>query len=126
MTTNVTGTEVERVNIAIVEKLKVALSKRDRDAVRSAFAPDGAYRPDRKERCFDGPEQATEQLFEFVDRYKVGEFRTVRSVASGDEVFIEWRWSGVTNEGLSTQAHGVDYVRLRDGKIVVKSTYLKA
>jgi ketosteroid isomerase-like protein len=117
--------ERERLNIDVVSDLNDALNARDRAAVRAAFAIDGTFRPHGTARAFDGPEAATNRQFEFLDSYRSGEFRTMRTVAAGDEVFNEWRWEGVTVDGMSVQRHGVDYFRLRGGQIVVKSTYLK-
>ena len=34
-------------------------------------------------------------------------------------------WTGTTTDGASVQSHGADYFLLRDGQIVVKSTFLK-
>lgn len=124
-TPTTTPTTAEGRNVVLVKAFNAALNARDRSAVRAAFAVDGTYRPHGTTQAFDGPDAATDRQFEFLESHRLGEFRTMRAFAAGDEVFSEWRWEGVTQDGLSVRRHGVDYFRLRDGQIVVKSTYVK-
>ena len=125
MTINAAATAAERTNTVTVQTFNDALNNRDRQAVKAAFAEDGCFRPGGAGQSFDGPEAATERLFSFLDKHTSGQFETLRAFAAGDEVFSEWRWTGTTTDGNTVESHGADYFLLRDGQIVVKSTFLK-
>jgi len=52
-------------------------------------------------------------------------FRDVRHVVAGDRGMSEWTFAGTTPEGKMVEVNGCDLFTFRDGKIAVKSSYLK-
>jgi ketosteroid isomerase-like protein len=108
-----------------VRALNAALNARDREATVALFAPDGVFRPGAAGSSFDGPEAIADAMFGFLGLHKSGQFETVHEVFAGDEAYKEWKWVGVTNEGVPAESHGCDYFLVRDGKVAVMSTFRK-
>ena len=52
-------------------------------------------------------------------------FRDVRHVVTGERGLSEWTFVGTTPEGKTLEANGCDLFTFREGKIAVKSSYLK-
>jgi len=52
-------------------------------------------------------------------------FRDVRHVVAGDRGMSEWTFVGTTPEGKQIEVNGCDLFTFRDGKIALKSSYLK-
>jgi uncharacterized protein (TIGR02246 family) len=119
------ASEVARANAAVVQRFNDALNTRDRAAVIAAFAVDGVFRPGGAGESFEGRQAATSRMFGFLEQHAAGELESLTVFASGDEVFNEWRWTGTTLEGESVESHGADYFRLRDGQIILRSTFVK-
>jgi ketosteroid isomerase-like protein len=116
----------EETTATTVHALTDALNARDREAAVALFASDGVFRPGAAGASFAGPEAIADALFGFLGMHKSGQFQTVHEVFAGDEAYHEWRWAGVTNDGEPAHSHGCDYYLIRDGKVVVRSTFRKA
>jgi steroid delta-isomerase-like uncharacterized protein len=52
-------------------------------------------------------------------------FRDVRHVVAGERGMSEWTFVGTTPEGKKVEVNGCDLFTFRDGKIALKSSYLK-
>jgi steroid delta-isomerase-like uncharacterized protein len=52
-------------------------------------------------------------------------FRDVRHVVAGERGISEWTFAGTTPEGKKVEVNGCDLFTFRDGKITLKSSYLK-
>ena len=52
-------------------------------------------------------------------------FRDVRHVVAGERGISEWTFVGTTAEGKKIEVNGCDLFTFRDGKIALKSSYLK-
>jgi ketosteroid isomerase-like protein len=52
-------------------------------------------------------------------------FRDVRHVIAGDRGLSEWVFAGTTPDGRPVEVHGCDVFTFREGKIAVKSSFLK-
>jgi ketosteroid isomerase-like protein len=52
-------------------------------------------------------------------------FANARHVVAGDRGLSEWRFTGTTTDGRRVDVDGVDVFTFRDGKIAIKSSYLK-
>jgi hypothetical protein len=109
-----------------VGALNDALNARDRGATLALFASDGVFCPGAAGASFDGPEAITHALFGFLELHRSGQFEIVHEMFAGDEAYNEWKWVGVTNEGLPSESHGCDYYLIRDGKVAFKNTFRKA
>jgi ketosteroid isomerase-like protein len=109
-----------------VRTLNEALNARDRNATVSLFASGSVFRPGAAGATFEGAETITDALFGFLEMHESGRFEIVHEMVAGDEVYNEWRWSGVTNDGELFESHGCDHYLIRDGKVAVKNTFRKA
>lgn len=52
-------------------------------------------------------------------------FRDLRHVVTGERGISEWTFVGTTPEGKKIEVNGCDLFTFRDGKIALKSSYLK-
>lgn len=52
-------------------------------------------------------------------------FRDVRHVVAGDRGMSEWIFAGTTADGKKVEVNGCDLFTFREGKIAVKSSFLK-
>jgi ketosteroid isomerase-like protein len=52
-------------------------------------------------------------------------FRDLRHVVAGERGMSEWTFVGTTPEGEKIEVNGCDLFTFRDGKIALKSSYLK-
>ncbi len=50
----------------------------------------------------------------------------VRHVVAGDRGLSEWVFAGTTPDGRAVRVHGCDVFTFREGKIAVKSSFLKS
>ena len=116
----------EETTAATVRALTDAFNARDREAAEALFTADGVLWPGMAGACFAGPEAIADALFGFLGARESGRFETVHEMFAGDEAYKEWKWIGVTSEGETTQTHGCDYYRIRDGKVAVMNTFRKA
>jgi ketosteroid isomerase-like protein len=53
-------------------------------------------------------------------------FRDVRHVVAGNRGLSEWVFAGTTPDGRAVRVHGCDVFTFREGKIAVKSSFLKS
>jgi hypothetical protein len=116
----------EDTTATTIGALNDALNARDRQATVALFASDGVFSPGSAGTSFDGPEAITDALFGFLELHKSGRFEIVHEMFAGDEAYNEWKWVGVTNEGVPSESHGCDYYLIRDGKVAFKNTFRKA
>ena len=73
-----------------------------------------------------GKEAATRLAASVFERIPDVRFQEIRRFATSDFAVIESVQSGTSNEGKPFEAHIVDLLTLRDGKIAAKRTYRKA
>jgi len=73
-----------------------------------------------------GKEAATRLAASVFERFPDVRFQEIRRFATSDFAVIESVQSGTSNEGKPFEAHIVDLLTLRDGKIAAKRTYRKA
>ena len=115
----------EDTTATTVRALTDALNARDRERTVALFATGSVFHPGAAGASFEGPEAATDALFGFLDLHRSGHFETLHEVFAADEAYAEWKWVGVTNDGEPSETHGCDYYRVRDGKVVLRSTFRK-
>jgi len=63
-----------------------------------------------------------QQLFDQTDDAR---FETEESVVLGDRAIVRWRFSWNEPDGRRGHVRGVDVLRLRDGKVAEKLSYVK-
>ncbi len=112
----------------VLQHLNAALNSRDREAAKAAFGPDSAFYPSSGVAdiaAYHGPDEVVAGLFGFLDKHRSGSFEAIRRVFAGDEVYTEWRFKGEARDGTPVDLHGCDYFLVRDGKILIKSSFRK-
>jgi ketosteroid isomerase-like protein len=123
MTTEPVAAEVSAQEV--LQKLNTALNGRDREAAKEAFAADGVFYPSTGADGFHGPDECVRGLFNFLEKHRSGRFEAIRRVFAGDEVYTEWRFKGEALDGTAVDLHGCDYFLVRDGEILIKSSFRK-
>jgi uncharacterized protein (TIGR02246 family) len=73
-----------------------------------------------------GKAAATQLAASVFERFPDVRFEEIRRFATSDFAVIESVQSGTSNDGTPFEAHIVDLLTLRDGKIAAKRTYRKA
>ena len=118
-------------NAAIGRKLLDILNERDWDAHFQLIAEDCVWEDVPTGGLIHGPEELVEATKRFIAAFPDLHVKTLRVIAEGDLVAIEWRGrgthigesielDGVMREptGRSFQRDGVGVAQIRDGKVV--------
>lgn len=117
---------VLKKNAETVQAFTDAQNNVDRSAIEACVTEDAAFLPGSKDVKFDGREAFVDGLLAWLTKYETLHFTILNEFYTEDEAFDEWRFVGRTKDGQDQEIHGVDYFRMRDGKIVVKSSFRKA
>ncbi len=80
-------------------------------------APDGAR--------FEGADAVREQWTRLFEDTSEPLFETEEAVVLGDRAFVRWTFSWLQPDGERGHVRGVDVLRLRDGKVAEKLSYVK-
>lgn len=111
---------------AAVTRYRDAVNRHDLDAVVAAFTDDGLIdcTPAPDGERYEGVSGITalfRQLFDSADRT----FETEEMIVAGDRAVVRWRHHWVDASGQRGHVRGVDVLRVRDGKIAEKLSYVK-
>jgi ketosteroid isomerase-like protein len=111
---------------AAVQQYRDAVNRHDLDAVVAAFTDDGLIdcTPAPDGERYEGAAGITalfRQLFDSADRT----FETEETIVAGDRAVVRWRHHWVDASGRRGHVRGVDVLRVRDGKIAEKLSYVK-
>ena len=117
-----------RNTIEAVERFNDAFGRRDVDAVMHAMTDDCIFEntlpPPDGER-FVG-QDAVRGFWERFFRESPGaQFDTEEIFASGDRCVVRWIYRWVDGSGVRGHVRGVDILRIRDGKVAEKLSYVK-
>jgi ketosteroid isomerase-like protein len=80
-------------------------------------APDGTR--------FEGADAVREQWTRLFEDTAEPLFETEESVVLGDRAVVRWTFSWLQPDGERGHVRGVDVLRLRDGKVAEKLSYVK-
>lgn len=116
---------VLKKNAATVQAFAEAQTNVDRAAIEACITDDATFFPGAAGVKFEGREQFLEGLLGWLTKYDSLKFTILNEFYTEDEAFDEWRFVGRTKDGQDQEIHGVDYFKMRDGKIVVKSSFRK-
>jgi ketosteroid isomerase-like protein len=106
-----------------------AFARHDVDAIVDSFAEDGVFRnakgPDVSGRSYIGKVEIR-AFFEglFASSPNI-QWRHTAEYISGSRAVTEWHRSATTTSGERQEWLGCDLYTFRDGKIVLKDTYIK-
>jgi ketosteroid isomerase-like protein len=109
-----------------IERYRDALNRHDIDAVVAAFTDDGLIdcTPAPDGERYEGAARISalfRLLFETADRT----FDTEELIIAGDRAVVRWRHHWIDASGHPGHVRGVDVLRVRDGKIAEKLSYVK-
>lgn len=113
--------------VGVVDRFNDAVNRQDRDAIADLLAPDCVFEDTRPP---DGEwYEGRAAVVEFFDRLFVGahrrSFTAEERLVAGDGVVVRWRHDWVDPEGQSGHVRGVDLLRVRNGQITEKRSYVK-
>ena len=112
--------------LAVLARLNAAMNRRDLGAFVACFDPDyESEQPAHPDRTFRGAAQVEHNwaaMFAGVPDFSA---EAVRTAAVGEEVWVEWRWSGTRADGSRLHARGVCIFGVRGGRIVWGRLYME-
>jgi ketosteroid isomerase-like protein len=109
-----------------IERYHDAMDRHDIDAVVAAFTDDGLIdcTPPPDGERYEGAVEISglfRQLFDSDERT----FETEELIVAGDRAVVRWRHRWVDDSGRPRHIRGVDVLRVRDGRIAEKLSYVK-
>ena len=112
--------------LAVLERLTAAMNRHDLGAFVACF--DGDYESDQPahpDRHFRGAAQVERNwaaMFAGVHDFRAD---VVRSAATGEEVWVEWHWTGTRADGSRLDARGVCIFGVRGGRVAWGRLYME-
>jgi ketosteroid isomerase-like protein len=112
---------------AAIERYRDAVNRRDIDSVVAAFTDDGLIdcTPPPDGERYEGAVGISalfRLLWESADQRT---FETEELIVAGDRAVVRWRHHWVDASGRPGHVRGIDLLRVRDGKIAEKLSYVK-
>lgn len=119
----VSADEVRR----IVERYRDAVNRHDVDAAVAAFTDDGLIdcTPAPDGERYEGTAGIRTLFRILLDPAADRTFETEELFVAGDRAVVRWRHSWVDGAGQPGHVRGIDVLRVRDGKIAEKLSYVK-
>lgn len=118
-----------RMTPATLQAFADAWNRHDVDALMTFMADDcaflGAAGPAACGVRHTGREAVRAAFADVFRRIPDAHWGDARHVVDGDRGLSQWTLTGTRSDGAPVEVDGVDVFTLRDGKIVVKDTYLK-
>ena len=110
-----------------VERYHDALNRRDIDAAVAAFTDDGLIdcTPPPDGERYEGAAGIRALFRQLFDSEGERTFETEEVIIAGDRAVVRWRHHWVDASGRPGHVRGVDVLRVRDGKIAEKLSYVK-
>ena len=113
---------------AAVDRLGAAFGRGDVDAIMAEMTPDCVFEstsPAPDGARFVGGQAVREQWEQLFQQTNDALFETEECVVLGDRAIVRWRFSWNSGDGERGHVRGVDVLRLRDGKVAEKLSYVK-
>ncbi|HEU4948049.1 MAG TPA: TIGR03086 family metal-binding protein [Kribbella sp.] len=113
---------------AAVALMGAAFGSGDVDAIMAQMTPDCVFEstsPPPDGTRFVGADAVREQWRKLFEETAEAKFETEESVVLGERAIVRWRFSWVDPNGTPGHVRGVDVLRLRDGKVAEKLSYVK-
>lgn len=114
--------------LAVMQSFNNAFNRHDVDAIMAAMTDDCVF-----ENTYPAPDGERYEGWAAVRRFwermfadsPEAVFEVEEVFASADRGVIRWRYRWVSAEGRAGHVRGVDIVRVRDGKVAEKLSYVK-
>ncbi len=113
---------------AVVAEFWAATDRRDVDAMMALMTDDCVFEstaPAPDGGRYEGAEAVREQWQRLFDETTEPEFHTEEMFVSGDRAVVRWRYTWRDPNDSPGHVRGVDVIRIRDGKIAEKLSYVK-
>jgi ketosteroid isomerase-like protein len=114
--------------IAAVQRFNEAFNRHDVDAVMATMTRDCVFEntwPAPDGERYEGWEAVRSFWEKFFRSSPEASFQTEEIFAGGDRCVVRWRYDWVEKDGKPGHVRGVDVIRLRDGKVAEKLSYVK-
>ena len=114
--------------VPVIEKFNAAFDRADLDAVMALIADDVIFEstsPAPDGGRFEGATAVRAEWARLFADTDDPHFETEESVVLGDRAVVRWRYSWRESSGERGHVRGVDLLRLREGKIAEKRSYVK-
>jgi len=113
--------------VAAVDAFNEAFNRHDVAAVMACMTDDAVFEstsPPAGERYVGG--DAVRAAWEaFFRDSPTAHFDAEEVIASGDRCVVRWIYTWKNDDGSEGSIHGVDVLRVRDGKVAEKLAYVK-
>jgi uncharacterized protein (TIGR02246 family) len=111
---------------AVIERYRDAVNRHDIDAVVAAFTDDGLIdcTPPPDGERYEGAAAISALFRHLFDSADDRTFDTEEVIIAGDRAVVRWRHHWVDASGPG-HVRGIDVLRVRDGKIAEKLSYVK-
>ena len=120
-------TEQESATLAAVDTFNEAFNRHDVDAVMAAMTDDCVFEstsPPAGERHVG--QDAVRAAWEgFFAASPTAHFDGEEVIVTGDRCIVRWIYTWQQDGGGEGRVHGVDVIRVRDGKVAEKFAYVK-
>ena len=113
--------------IAAVNTFNEAFNRHDVDAVMAAMTDDCVFEntaPPSGAR-HEGQAAVRAAWEDFFSSTPTAHFDTEDVIATGDRCVVQWRFSWKNADGSDSSVRGVDVMRVRDGRVAEKFSYVK-
>jgi cation diffusion facilitator family transporter len=110
-----------------IERFNEAFNAHDVDAVMAAMTDDCVFEstsPPNGQR-YEGAAQVRAAWEEFFAGSPHAHFETEDTVIAGERCIVQWRYTWKSDDGSTGSLRGVDVMRVRDGKVAEKFSYVK-
>jgi ketosteroid isomerase-like protein len=113
--------------IAAVDRFNEAFNAHDVDAVMACMTDDAVFEsttPPAGDR-HEGAAAVRVAWESFFAASPSAHFDAEEVIATGDRCIVRWVYSWTDDDGTKGSIHGVDVLRVRDGKVAEKLAYVK-
>ena len=121
------GQEMTAATIAAVDAFNEAFNRHDVDAIMARMTDDATFEstsPPAGER-HEGAAAVRAAWEAFFAASPTARFEAEETIATGDRCVIRWIYTWTDDAAHEQQLHGVDVLRVRDGKVAEKLAYVK-
>jgi ketosteroid isomerase-like protein len=112
----------------VIEKFNDAFNRHDVQGIMALMTGDcifeNTYPPPDGER-FEGQEAVRRFWEEFFRSSSRAVFQWEDRITHGDRCVVRWRYEWTNTDGENGHIRGVDVLRVRDGKVAEKFSYVK-
>lgn len=113
---------------AAVAEFGEATARRDIEAMMALMTPDCVFEstsPAPDGERYEGSDAVRAQWEKLFSETNDAEFQPEETVVRGDRAIVRWRYTWREPDGTPGHVRGIDLLRIRDGKISEKLSYVK-